>query len=60
MSEWKSIDAAPEVGVDVLVWDGEIMNVAYYGGDSPWDWYASDDGDGVYPTHWMPLPEPPV
>ena len=55
MSEWQLRETAPKDGSEVLVWDhGVITQAAYEQGG----WF-SIDGGLVYPTHWMPLPEPP-
>ena len=72
MDEWQPIETAPTDGDPVLLfgrWEGELHDrddnpgiyQAYY-----WDgdWYCT--GGEYYsayvrnPTHWMPLPKPPV
>jgi len=49
----------PEDGEFVLAWDDEIIEVLEYkntfGGAS----FLNIADTTVYPTHWMPLPEPP-
>jgi hypothetical protein len=67
MSDWKPIETAPSH--EVLLSDG--CHVATAKGSIGSSWYPTYDGDMVYednrlvtldwePTHWMPLPEPPV
>ena len=49
----------PEDGEFVLAWDDEIIEVLEYkntyGGAS----FLNIADTTVYPTHWMPLPQPP-
>lgn len=65
MTEWRDISTAPKDGTLVLLWcasgiepslakfvSGQWRN-NYYGSREP-HWYYSD------PTHWHPLPAPPV
>lgn len=55
--DWRAIEGAPKDGRSVLVYvDGLITPASYINGawtDDHWD-------DGIRPTHWMPLPEPPT
>jgi hypothetical protein len=49
--EWQPIETAPRDGTRVLLWDGgPEAYIGYWSGDS---WIS-------YPSHWMPLPDPPV
>lgn len=64
MSEWKSAEQPPDEGVRVLAY---VPEAGFYGhvlvvvrDDGEWWHYAGDDTDEVHPTHWMPLPDPPV
>jgi hypothetical protein len=68
MSKWQPIETAPKDGMRVLFYtpgDDETgylpsMQVSYIdkGGELPT--YDVDQWhDGLRPTHWMPLPEPP-
>lgn len=59
---WIDIEAAqPSIGDNVLVtWDDDnTMMVAQYVGPSNFG-YSFDDTEAqsVFPTHWMPLPNP--
>ena len=71
MSEWKPIETAPKDGTRILGWDGcEVVTLDY---QPPYRypehleykeiWYQESDSGRAsvfYPTHWMPLPEPPM
>ncbi len=60
--EWISIEEKlPERQLDVIGSNSqdEWVGMIYYDGDN---WYNNNDFKGdcpCYPTHWMPLPEPP-
>ena len=62
--KWLPIETAPQDGTYILVLDfsaGErwdVVGAFYKYGSWYTDWQSSDDGQ-VWPTHWMPLPEPP-
>jgi hypothetical protein len=67
MSEWQPIEMAPHQ-TDVIVFDphwgiGVTMACAEFCdgdvGAVVWHGYDSGGVGQVYPTHWMPLPEPP-
>ena len=65
MSDWQTVDTAPEDELVLTIWDGvDTLTgapVRYYAIALLYDgeWF-SEDGDFVdEPTHWMPLPEPP-
>ena len=60
MNEWNLIATAPRDGVEIITfwWEGTwpCMSIAHWDGIQS-GWY---DGEwDIYPTHWMPLPEPP-
>lgn len=66
--EWQPIETAPKDGTRVLVAeedDNESIGVAYWfcgSEDQDAGWYSSacvDDVTMFYPTHWIPLPQPP-
>lgn len=55
MSEWQRIESAPRDGTRVLVSDGaDVYEAWFHPGEGAWL-----DCDGIFPTHWMPKPEPP-
>ena len=59
---WRKVsEEKPPEGVDVLIYDGDAIYLAYmeFMADSQiWFWPPnSPHVEGV--THWMPLPEPP-
>ncbi len=71
LMEWQPIETAPRDGSSVLLFDGERVS---YGGwidveaqgceESEADlisegWWSVDLRENA-PTHWMPLPDPPV
>lgn len=68
MGKWQDIATAPKDGTPILVCysDGTIRMAAREAGSStPKDGMGPFDGYDFcthlyrYPTHWMPLPEPP-
>ena len=60
MTEWQPIETAPNDGTEILTIDGKYCSVRYWGmgedGDDAWQPRIR----GSFPTHWMPLPEPPA
>ncbi len=64
VDEWQPIGTAPKDGKDILVgWHSDHYERFIWtrAGQVKGIWYHSG-GTGVvcYPTHWMPLPEPPA
>lgn len=66
MMEWQPIETAPRDGCHILLAGiaepGGVV-VAYWNTDVTHQWECShDDQNDLYgdPTHWMPLPAPPV
>jgi hypothetical protein len=59
MTEWQPIETAPQGGTVVLVFPNlqGYCTVGHCLHDEWWD--AFNDNYEIYPTHWMPLPEPP-
>lgn len=71
---WRTMDSAPKDGTDILLarpmsvwiayWKDGHDRIGEYGArcwvprDAPSDWWNYVD-EPDYPTHWMPLPEPP-
>lgn len=67
MSEWQSIETAPNDGTQVLIGRAgarPIIGSQKKGkcvGGMPTGWtFSSFDGSYMPPTHWMPLPAPPI
>jgi hypothetical protein len=66
--EWMPIDSAPKDGTPVLGWSLDFgYRDTVWGSKRPgWgpDWLWEEPMDGYTatwePTHWMPLPKPPV
>lgn len=66
MSEWQPIETAPkdreilafdqQIGVAIIRWD--YTWVAWFDGRMVVDGYG--DPEYFTPTHWMPLPLPPI
>ena len=53
---WQLIETAPKDGENVIVTNGDEVNVGW------WEFYNPEPEWGgyiLYPTHWMPLPAPP-
>lgn len=73
MSEWQPIETAPHDGSAILVAHEKGVWIAQYlpkypsGYKPPNPWfsvmlnhdYINEQPVSRYPTHWMPLPEPP-
>lgn len=66
-AEWQPIDTAPKDGTSILIYTGEgIVEASYqYGNWEQAPCYATYEGCGgvalsCKPTHWKPLPQPPV
>jgi len=59
---WRLIDTAPEEN-DVIVSDGHAVGEARWHEGHGWYWAGNHPTDAcgyqIYPTHWMPLPDPP-
>lgn len=63
--EWMPIETAPKDGTDILIFEPcsdlcqyNIIYVVHYS-DKSWVESAGEMYSVFYPTHWMPLPEPP-
>jgi hypothetical protein len=61
---WRPISEAPKDGSSIIAWDGaDIEKIHFYKRDKAWVVDLSCDSEygwtDVFPTHWMPLPEPP-
>lgn len=66
MSEWKTIDSAPKDGTRIIGGStgGRVEVVAHAQGNWRGDPWREGHHLGriawIQPTHWMPLPEPPI
>lgn len=63
-NKWQLIETAP---IDAIIYGFDIKSKrnakVFYNGNNEWEEVDSLDRGmaiGFYPTHWMPLPEPPV
>lgn len=55
-SQWRDAEVElPEDGVEVLAWTSVGAYVAFISNNAWEDW----EGNSLYVTHWMPIPEPP-
>ena len=62
-NEWiPTVERKPEIKDRVLVFvDGGITVAARRGSYSEYNDWVGEDGHAIWPpSHWMPLPEPPV
>lgn len=56
---WRPIETAPK-DIDVLLWNGDGVHIGKYITEYG-KFYARDMlAPKSYPTHWQPLPKPPV
>ena len=59
-TDWQPIETAPTDGKESLVYTTGAGIVVMYWDDYKGEWTTGlDDGGGLEPTHWMPLPPPP-
>lgn len=62
MSEWQPIDTAPKDGTEVIVLiRPKVIRLGWFFAPSSRtaNW-CDENGRKIKPTHWMPLPLPPV
>ncbi len=59
MTDWQPIETAPRDGTRVLVWAHDRAWTADRCSEGVPDFWDSD-GTFIQPTHWQPLPAPPV
>ena len=58
--EWQPIETAPRDGTELLLYQQEAgIQVSWWGHD-PDNQDTGWVGSVPEPTHWMPLPEPPI
>lgn len=72
MSRWQPIKTAPKDGTEIDLYCVDAMDVGFRVPESSWNprlstWEVSGEAlhdavgnEGVRPTHWMHIPEPPV
>jgi hypothetical protein len=66
MSDWQPIETAPTDGAFVMLYWPTMSITRYpvvgFNHGDEYGWELADDRDygEVIPTHWMPLPSPPV
>lgn len=55
------VDAVPEVDQRILFWEGYkvVLGGYHYSGAGELQFWTDDDVI-CFPTHWMPIPEPPA
>jgi len=68
MSDWRPIETAPKDGSDTLLYwplagasaDRPRIRIGYWRDPHGWVWQdRAVRSYSSFPTHWMPLPEPP-
>lgn len=59
--EWQPIETAPRASRAILVYCQERKNtyVVCHSETRGWQHFGGDGDLIEFPTHWMPLPEPP-
>lgn len=55
---WRPIATSPGGRTEVLLWDGHEISVGFLW-EEDGGFYSSGDAL-IVPTHWMPLPDPPL
>lgn len=65
MAEWQPIETAPSAEEDfgrrVIIFDPRLKEpVQITLADGGWWRYRKERDGATSPTHWMPLPEPPL
>lgn len=62
MTNWQEIETAPKTGAELLGgWAGlDVVDLIWWDLTAKrWRWNGVEEGDHE-PTHWQPLPDPPV
>ncbi len=63
MMEWRPIRTAPKDGSWILLYHRYARIGDWYWDGTEWTddvlTWGEDEKDGLGPTHWMPLPDPP-
>jgi len=63
MSDWQPIETAPIDEMFIYFWrrDGKrTVGLAYKARDGGWRDSEGNWNVRIHPTHWMPLPKPPI
>jgi len=70
MTEWQPIETAPKDGTDILIYQPpekiwglifeHVIYVCHFDGRGRWTESDGERYSNFKPTHWMPLPEPPL
>jgi hypothetical protein len=60
MDEWLPIETAPDNGEIILVYGGAFTSPSTVSADGKWWKLRIREGSKTQPTHWMPLPPPPL
>lgn len=64
--EWQDINTAPKDGTRILISSGRGISAVEWLDNEIEYWHVDDNKHGPFalrgsaPTHWMPLPKPPV
>lgn len=59
MADWQPIESAPKDGTPFLSCKGARVMWTTYGYNGWESGWLNEHEYVVFPTHWMPLPEPP-
>lgn len=61
MSEWQPIETAPKNKAVIIYAIGRVGEACFVDYPDLKGWYFAADIDAMsgFPSHWMPLPEPP-
>ncbi len=58
--KWQPIETAPRDNRDVLIFNGDYVSIGWFNkGFKQWC-YQDTYQQIIRPTHWMPLPKPPM
>lgn len=59
MQAWQTIESAPLDGREILITDGQGIEIAVWIEDEGGCWLSNEWSNIDKPTHWMPLPDLP-
>ena len=64
--QWRPIETAPKDGADILTFgsvyskeSAHRVSISWWSHGRFWTSLPQDGQEDSYPTHWMPLPNPP-